>query len=165
MSSNKKFLRGFYFFIFLGFFSASFTKDSEAYSSAVDVNEILNSVDIFQGKESIIDQNEWNELELDKILEGWGQYSTTKFDFWGLRKIIRYHPDEAKIIIRKLVENDEVFALSKRILNKIKDSQDALLEYWDSNNRLDLDADTLYYSTFSRWAPNIPKFLTPFQLK
>jgi len=117
------------------------------------VEQILDSSPFLQNSNLMIGDNEWEELEIDNVLENWQKYCKTKLDRWGIKKILKHAPKGSKEIIRLLVEDDDCFKILDEIMTVVKDSQDELMAYWDKNNKLHCDAQALYYSIFSKLIP------------
>ncbi|MFC1841509.1 hypothetical protein ACFLYA_00385 [Candidatus Dependentiae bacterium] len=123
------------------------------------VDYILDSTPFLLGEHVIIDDNEWEELEIENILENWKKYTKTKLDLWGIKKLLKHAPQGSKELIRLLVEDDQAFETLDQIIDCAKDSQDALLAYWQEGNLFHYDAQKLYYSIFKRFIPKVNKFL------
>ncbi|MFC1842892.1 hypothetical protein ACFLYU_04505 [Candidatus Dependentiae bacterium] len=112
------------------------------------VEQTLDSLPFLFDSDSLISDNEWEELELDLVLENWKTYKKTKFDLWGIKKLLRFAPQGSKEIIRYFVENDQAYEALNEIFDVVKDGQDALIAYWDEENLLHRDAKSFYYSGF-----------------
>jgi len=123
------------------------------------VEHILDSVSFLENVNVMIGDNEFQELELGNVLENWQKYCKTKFDRWGMKKLLQHAPKGSKEIIRLMVEKDDRFKVLDEIIEEVKKGEDELIAYWDQGNRLHYDAQGLYYSIFSRWAPKANNFL------
>jgi len=133
----------------------SIQKELEYKFDVLKLEHVLDSVGFLQDSSSLIDENEWEELEIDNVLENWKKYQKTKFDLWGTKKLLKYAPAGSKEFIRLLVEDDEAFEKLNTIITNLAGSQDALLAYWEQLNVLHRDARGLYYSIFSKILPKI----------
>jgi len=118
--------------------------------------QILDSLPFVFDSNSFISDNEWKELEIDLVLEHWKKYRKTKFDLWGMKKLLRLAPQGSKEIIRYLVENNQAYETVDKILNEVKNGEDALIAYWDDSNAVHRNAQNLYYS---RLGSKINRFL------
>jgi len=116
---------------------------------------VLDSVDFLQNEDSLIGDNEWEELEIENVLEHWKKYQKTKLDAWGVRKLLRYAPKGSKELIKLLIEDDEAFERVNNIIVDFVGCQDALIAYWDETNMLHKGSRALYYSIFSKILPKI----------
>ena len=125
----------------------------------VDTEQMLDQVSFLQDSDSLIGDNEWEELEIDIVLENWQKYCKTKFDRWGIKKLLKYAPKGSKEIIKYLVENDDSFNLLGKVLDEVKVGQDALLAYWNKDDLLHHSAEGLYYSIFNKLVPRINNYL------
>ncbi|MFC1842259.1 hypothetical protein ACFLYU_01235 [Candidatus Dependentiae bacterium] len=123
------------------------------------VLDSVNSLQCLKESDAIIEDNEWEELEIDTILENWQKYAKTKFDMWGIKKLLRHAPKGSKEIIHTLVESGSAFKELDKIIDIVKNAQDAIMDYWDEHNILHYDAEGLYYSLFERIAPKANNFL------
>jgi len=112
---------------------------------ALDIDKLLDSAQLPYA-ESIIEDNEWNELKIDAIVQNWAQYAKTKFDVWGLKTLLRFAPKGSQGVIRSLVENEHSCNILNGICDIVKENEDSLLFYWDHSNELHYDARDLYYS-------------------
>jgi len=119
------------------------------------IEQVLDSVEFLQDYPSIIGDNEWEELEIDNILENWKKYQKTKFDAWGIKKLLKHAPAGSKEFIKLLVENDDAFDKLNEIIDCLIGCQDALFAYWDTSNILHYDAKSLYYSIFQKILPKV----------
>lgn len=123
------------------------------------VDQVLDSVKMFQESQSIITNNEWDELELDKILENWANCKKTKFDIWGIKNLLRFAPAGSKEIVRNLVEDDAAFGQLNEFIDKVASAQESLISYWDELDVLNCQAKGLYYSVFGKYVPKVNNFL------
>ena len=130
-------------------------KAKEAFSkernvSSLDIENILDSVPCFEKDMPIITDNEWDELEIDDIIIKWKKYTKTRFDIWGVKKLLRFAPGGSKEAIKCLVSDDKIFDLLDKIFEVIKENQDALLSYWEHGNKLHYDAKELYFGKLDK---------------
>jgi len=130
-----------------------------AASTGVNAEEILDKVPFLGDSRSMIEDNEWEELGVDKIASEWEKYSKTKFDSWGLKKLLRFGPKGSQSMIKTLVEDEKAFRALDRFLDCVNQSEDALLAYWEKGNRLHYDADSLYYSSLKKFLPEVNDYL------
>ncbi|KKP35269.1 MAG: hypothetical protein UR26_C0008G0007 [candidate division TM6 bacterium GW2011_GWF2_32_72] len=119
------------------------------------VDQILSSAKLFDSASSIITENEWQELELDRVLENWDKYKKTKFDIWGIKNLLKYAPVGSKEIIRTLVEDDKAFYELNKIIDTVQAAQDQLISYWNVTDELNNNSKELYFSLFSEFAPKV----------
>lgn len=118
-------------------------------------HQLLSSVNSFEGLSSLITNNEWEELELEKFLDNWSAYTKTKFDLWGLKFLLKYSPEGSKDFLKILVYDDKVFNDLEEIMEKVVCAQDFLISYWDDLDELNCKSKKLYFSLFSKIAPKI----------
>ena len=125
------------------------SNQSQKLEEALDVlrvEQILESLPFLFDQDSLISDNEWQELEIDLVLKNWEKYQKTKFDLWGIKKLLKFAPQGSKEVIRYLVENGQAYEALDNFFDLVQDSQDALIGYWDEKNMLHDKLKSFYYS-------------------
>lgn len=137
------------------------SKNTATLNEKVDLLRVVNILDskkLFNKEASIITENEWDELELDKFIENFEKYKKTKFDNWGLKNLLRYAPEGSKELIRFLAQNDEAFSKLNRLVEKVACAQDEIIIYWDEKSVLNNDSKKFYYS-LEKVSPKLNNYL------
>jgi energy-coupling factor transporter ATP-binding protein EcfA2 len=93
---------------------------------------------------SIITQNEWDELQIDHLIEKLCKPETS-FGFAGLQWLLQPIADKAEILrrqtmIKSLVDDQKMFADLQAILHDIKKGEHAILSYWAEDLKKLLDS-------------------------
>jgi len=125
-------------------------EESKVTLDLLKTEQVLDSFPFLFDSSSLISDNEWEELELDLVLENWGTCKKTKFDLWGIKKLLKFAPQGSKEIIRYFVEDDQAYEDLNKIFDAVKDGQDALIGYWDEGNVLHRETKDFYYSGFGQ---------------
>ena len=131
--------------------------DAASKIEPLNVGKLLDSTPL-PYTESIVEDNEWDELKVDAMIECWSQYKKTSFDRWGIKKLLRFAPAGSQGTIKSLVKNEQANKILCDICDVVKTYEDSLLFYWDYANDLHYDAKDLYYSKV-----NAPFFNTFFE--
>jgi len=131
----------------------------EQHIATLDIEKLLDSVILFEESRQVIGDNEWDELEVDDIIEKWKPYAVTRFDMWGLKKMLRYAPSGSQRTIKCLVKNDDLFKQLGDIFVELRETQDSLLSYWLYGNRLHYDAKSLYFGNLDKKDSSLSKML------
>ncbi len=128
--------------------SFCFTGDVSASTPSV---RILDSVECtMHAFPSIIEEHEWKELQLDRLVEALDR-TQTLFGRWGLTYLLHPISDKNEIIkrqniIKYLLENEDVLQQFQKLLADIKKHETALLSYWDKNDTVSNNANQFYYT-------------------
>jgi hypothetical protein len=108
---------------------------------------------------SIVSDAEWKELECDLMVQKLDRTKTV-FGFWGLRELSYpiFHERELnrrQAIVKKIV-NDAYFRMQiERILEDIKATENEVIAYWNVNDLLHNNSETLYYSILGSYSKPI----------
>lgn len=99
---------------------------------------------------SIISVTDWQELQLDDLVNQFCKPETS-FGPQGLRWLLIPIDDQAEVvrrqtIIRSLVQDRQLYDDVQNALHAVKESEDAILAYWDHRNEVHKDAGRFYYS-------------------
>ncbi len=148
--------RRIFFLLLLGlsFESSFFLAASKNVAAAT---ELLDTVAIPHA--SVIDMNEWQELECDLLVASCDR-SQTGFGFWGLRELLWPITDAQQIakrqaVIRALVEDEQFFTQAQDLLKAITQDQERLLAYWQEHEALFERAKSLYYSILGSYSAKL----------
>jgi hypothetical protein len=126
--------------------------------------EVQTLLDLFYTTkdEGIIKENEWRELDLDLLLDRLDR-TVTSYGKWGLKKSIMPHTNLHELQctqdrIAFFLKNGTEYMQAKQALRIIGAYDDALLAYFNPNNKLHTQAKPLYYErlpkgfNYNRWA-------------
>ncbi len=99
---------------------------------------------------SIIQDNEWRELQLDRLLSILDR-TRTGFGSWGLRQFLIPIADIDEInhrqaIVQNLSQDDSVYQQLGTYLQKIASNQQALMSYWNGQDILNKQAQSFYFA-------------------
>lgn len=115
----------------------------------------LGIIPCLQSEQSIVGQNEQNELQINALVQA---INKTETSFGSVALHQSMHPvanleiiQERQRLVRALVEDENLFKQVEKELRVIKDSEHALLAYWDdaqyeNPSKLFSRAQGLYYS-------------------
>ncbi len=114
------------------------------------VSAILNLTPYAHQFPTIITNNEWKELHLDRLLSVLDR-TQTGFGSWGLKKLLHPIADQDELqrrqeIIKLLIEDDQLFNKLTRLLQEIHSIEEELLAYWYVHDNVSRNANGLYYS-------------------
>lgn len=120
--------------------------------------KILDTVEYNVACPSIITENEWQELQLDRLLPILDR-TKTSFGRWGLRQLLHPIADKHEIIERQkivsfLVENEDVLLDLQQQLSVVREHEKSLFSYWDKDDEINAACDQFYYTM-----PLIKKYL------
>lgn len=137
------------FWILLLLFSW-FNGDLAREKKSKNAAKVLNLVPYIANSPSIISNREWQELELDRLVDCLDR-TTTSFGRWGLVKLL--HPianmqelHERREIIAFLVNNPDKMHIFQQQLECIKQFEESLLSYWDVKDQLKQASKQFYFS-------------------
>jgi len=113
------------------------------------VQAVFNQVDS-QKSDSILRSHEWQELEIDLMLQKIDR-TKTGFGAWGLTSLTQPVHDINQIMhrqtrIKKIVDDPLLRLNLVKVLQEIKIAEDDILSYWDIKDELARNAGSLYYS-------------------
>lgn len=138
------------------FFLCQFISADQAFSKQAE--SVLNSIVYKLPASSIIGKREWQELQLDHLVDVLDR-TTTSFGRWGLVKLL--HPivdaeqlKKRKEIITFLVNNSDQMKIVQEQLQQIKLVEKSLLAYWDEHDSLNNRCESFYFSSFGLKALN-----------
>src|SRR5581483_2088279 len=99
---------------------------------------------------SIIDQHEWKELQLERVITQLDR-TQTSFGRWGLTHLLHPIADKDEILRRQkivafLVEHPDVLSHFQKQLAQIKKYEKSLLAYWDKKDQLNSNCEHFYYT-------------------
>jgi hypothetical protein len=97
----------------------------------------------------VITENEWRELQLDRLVKNFDR-TKTSLGKWGLSKLLEPVADRQEIMRRQsiiafLVENPDLLSDLQKELMIFHKSEDALFSYWDEKDQLNSSCDLFYY--------------------
>ncbi len=127
------------------------------------VYTILDSQTKKHQYQSIMNNNEWQELDIDSLLCKLDR-TITGFGFWGLTFLTHpiHHASElekTQTKIKKLHEDTDLHAKIEKILLAIKTAEDDLISYWDENEELQKTTQGLFYSIFPPYTKSVDDYL------
>lgn len=119
---------------------------------------ILDTVKYPETYPSIITDNEWKELQLDRLLPILDR-TKTSFGRWGLRHLLYPIADAHEIterqkIVSFLIEHEDVLLDLQQQLSVVHEHEKSLFSYWDKDDKVNASCDQFYYTI-----PGIKKYL------
>lgn len=121
----------------------------KTWNKEAEIEKLLTSAQP-ANKPSIMLENEWKELLCDAMLEKL-DHTITGFGTWGLRQSLQPIATKDALVaqqqrVRALVENNELYTKIKEFLTTLKETEDALVAYYNDANILHRDAKGCYYA-------------------
>ncbi len=143
------------YLLMLLFFGISFYAQDSLSDRA---NTILSTVEYKTKHPSIITENEWEKLELERLIRLLDRTKTANGQ-WGLCQLLHPVADYNEIMSRQkivsfLVEHDDVLSGLQKQLAVIQKSEKELFSYWDEQDEINKACDHFYYNI-----PQLKKYL------
>jgi energy-coupling factor transporter ATP-binding protein EcfA2 len=112
--------------------------------------KILDTIQYKSSFHSVITENEWRELQLDRLLPILDR-TKTSFGRWGLRYLLHPIADvhqitERQKIVSFLIEHEDVLLDVQQQLSVVHEHEKSLLSYWDKEDKVNASCDQFYYT-------------------